>query len=159
MNRVLRSFQAKIGATPGPRAAPFSRWLQGVIRGAEEGSVTVELVVREEMTNPAGLLHGGVQAAMIDEVIGMAVASLGSDTFYVSLNLSVDHLGYAKAGDVIRAIARIHRAGRRIINAGCELSNQAGQLIARGSSNLLKTEMVPSYIQRLQEREQRISDD
>lgn len=105
------------------------------------------------MANPAGLLHGGVQAAMIDETIGMAVASLGPDTFYVSVNLAIDHLGYAKTGDTLLAAGHIRRAGNRIVKAVCELSDRTGRIIACGTSNLLKTKMVPDYIQRLQARE------
>ena len=159
MNPVLRMLQARIGRPPSPRAAPFTRWLQGVIRGVEEGAVSVEFLVRDDMTNPAGLLHGGVQAAMIDEVIGMTVASLGADTFFVSVNLAIDHLGQARAGDTVRAAGRIHRAGRKVINAGCDLMDPTGRLIARGSSNLLKTTMVPDYITRLQAREREATDE
>lgn len=159
MNPVLRMLQAKIDRLPGPTAAPFTHWLQGVIRRAEEGAVTVEFLVRDQMTNPAGLLHGGVQAAMIDEVIGMTVASLGSDTFFVSVNLAIDHLGQARAGDTVCAAGRIHRAGGKVINAGCELTDLTGRLIARGSSNLLKTSMVPDYVTRLQAREREAADD
>ena len=81
------------------------------------------------MVNPVGFLHGGVQNAIIDDVIGMAVATLGDETFFVSLNLYVDYLGKAKVGDSIISKATITRKRNQIINAQCELFDIKGDII------------------------------
>ena len=103
----------------------------------------MEFTVRPEMANPAGLLHGGMQCAMIDEVIGMTAATLGRDGFYVSLDLHVDYLEKAKVGDQVTAKSRILRKGQQILHAQCDLFDAGGKLISRGSSNLFKSSLTP----------------
>jgi uncharacterized protein (TIGR00369 family) len=138
-NVALQFLQARIGQhnTDGPSA--FGRWLHGKLLHAEEGSVTVEFTVRPEMTNPVKGFHGGVMAAIVDDVIGMTVFTLGSKSFYTSVNLILDFFAPAKEGDVITATTRIIKRGQQIVNAECELRLPSKQrLIAKGSSNLMK---------------------
>lgn len=66
----------------------------------------IDYLIREEMTNPAGRLHGGIQCAMLDDVIGLAAYTLGRDGFHLSVNLATDYLGRADAGEVVRAEGR-----------------------------------------------------
>jgi acyl-coenzyme A thioesterase 13 len=115
------------------------RWLNGTLRDAREGSITIEFVVREEMTNPMGILHGGITAAIMDDVIGTTVYSLGREYFYTSVNLVIDYLASAQKGETITASAQIIRAGKTIVNAQCEITNAEGKVLARGTSNLLTT--------------------
>lgn len=142
MNQMLEVFKALIGREMGPGTPPFSQWLRGVLREVEEGALTMEFTTRPEMANPMGLLHGGVQNAILDEVIGMTSATLGGDTFYLSLNLSVDYLGKVKAGEKVIAKSKLVRQGKRIINLQCELFDEQGNLISRGTSNLLKSDIA-----------------
>jgi len=139
MNPVLQLFQALIGQEMGAGAPPFSRWLRGVMREVEEGALTMEFTVRPEMANPVGLLHGGMQCAMIDEVIGMTAATLGRSGFYYSLDLHVDYLEKVKVGEKVIARSRILRQGQQILHAQCDLVDATGKLISRGTSNLLNS--------------------
>ncbi len=75
----------------------------GVLQKVKEGELEIGFIVRPEMANPVGLLHGGVQNAIIDDVIGMSVATIGLETFFLSLNLYADYLGKAKVGEKIIA--------------------------------------------------------
>lgn len=120
-------------------APPFSHWLGGTIREANKGAFTVEFTVRPEMTNPLGVLHGGIHAAIIDDMIGMTVYTLGSETYYLSVNLTVDFLGRAKVGDKVMAKSQVIRQGAQIANAVCEIFDAKNNLISRGTSNLLRT--------------------
>jgi len=38
------------------------------------------------MVNPAGSLHEGIIAAIMDDLIGAAIISLGKSVFYVTIN-------------------------------------------------------------------------
>ena len=49
--------------------------------------------------NPVGFLHGGAQKAIIHDVIGMTVATLGQKTFFVLLNLYIDYFYKVKVGE------------------------------------------------------------
>ena len=91
------------------------------------------------MTNPIGTLHGGVTAAIIDDVIGATMYSFNEDGFYTTVNNVIDYFASAREGDTIIANTSIIKKGRQMVNAQCEVWNaDKTRLIARGYSNLLK---------------------
>jgi acyl-coenzyme A thioesterase 13 len=143
-NPIVAAFRSLIGKKleGGP---PFTQWLSGEIVSCDPGEVAVRFVVRPEMANPTGLLHGGVQAAMMDDLIGMTAATLGEEGFMLSIDLHANFLGKVPVGETVTARGRIVRSGKRIAYATCELTDAAGNLVARGDSNLLKTQFVPEY--------------
>jgi acyl-coenzyme A thioesterase 13 len=117
--------------------SPLGRWLNGKLVGVEDGSLTMEFVVREEMTNPGKILHGGATASMIDDVMGLTVFSLGRENFYTSVNLNVDYLLSAKVGDVLLVKTKVVRAGKTIINLECEVRNSEDKIVAKCTSNMV----------------------
>jgi len=119
--------------------SPFGRWLNGKFIEASAGSLTIEFVVREELTNPAGIMHGGAIAGLIDEVMGMTTYFLGKTGFYVAVNLNIDFLRPAKLGEKLRVISEVIRDGRTMAHAECKVYNEEGILIAKAASNLALT--------------------
>ncbi|MCL4249696.1 MAG: PaaI family thioesterase [Anaerolineae bacterium] len=136
MNDVFDSLQALIGQPLADSPSPLGRWLGGVLRAAEPGSISMAYTVRAEMTNPAGVLHGGMIASMMDELIGMTVVAT-TGRYHASVNLAVDFLSSARVGDVVICTTRIVRQGRQIVHAEASLTTEGGKLIARATSNLL----------------------
>lgn len=128
-----------IGHTLDATASPLGNWLHGTLLAVDRDSCTVAYVVRPEMTNPAGILHGGVMAAMLDELIGMTVHLEAGDTFFASVNLAIDYLAAARAGDEVIARTRIVRRGKGIVNVEGTLALPGGTLLARATSNLAAT--------------------
>jgi uncharacterized protein (TIGR00369 family) len=143
-NRALELLRSYLGREADEYTPPVIRWLRLVVKEVEIGSVALEVQVRPDMCNPIGILHGGIQCTIMDEAIGMAVASLGSDKFHVNTNFAVDFLGKARSGETVLAKAHVVRAGQHLVNVQCELLSQQGALIARSTSNLFKTE-APSF--------------
>jgi len=140
MNKIIEFFKANIGKNAADISpSPLGRWLNGKLIAAEEGSVEVEFVVREEMTNPAKILHGGTIASMLDDVMGMTVFMLGRESFYTTVNLNVDYLLPAKVGDTILAKSKIIRAGKTVINIECAIYNIDKKIVAKCSSNMVVT--------------------
>jgi acyl-coenzyme A thioesterase 13 len=121
--------------------SPFGRWLNGKLLASEVGKMEVELEVREEFTNPAGIMHGGAIAGLIDEVIGMTTFTLGKPGFYVAINLNIDFLRPGKLGERIRVFTEIIRDGRTMAHAECKVLNEEGKLMAKASSNLALTKL------------------
>lgn len=119
--------------------SPFGRWLNGKLIETSAGSLTIEFVVREELTNPAGIMHGGAIAGLIDEVIGMTTFSLGKTGFYVAVNLNIDFLRPGKLGEKLRVLSEVIRDGRTMAHAECKVYNGEGKLIAKAASNLALT--------------------
>ena len=125
---------------------PFSKWANGKIIKAEFGLMELEFEVRPEMANPTNLLHGGIQCAFMDDVIGITTATLGYKGFPISIDFHVDYLGKVEVGEKVRVIGKIIREGRNIIHANAEIRDMNNNLISIGNSNLLKTKFIPDYV-------------
>ena len=143
-NPMVELFRSAIGRKL-EGAPPFTAWLDGRIVSAEVGAVEISFVVRPEMANPTGLLHGGVQAAIMDDVIGMTAATLGEKGFMLSIDLHANFLGRVRVGQAITARARFIRNGRRIAHAVCEIVDSEDRVVARADANLIKTGFEPDY--------------
>lgn len=116
------------------------RWLNYRLVKVDPGQVTASVEVREEMTNPVKMLHGGMIAMICDELCGLAFYSLGGLTFYTTVNLSVDYLYSAPLGSTVRVEARVVRNGKKIANTECFLYDEQDRLIAHAKSNLVNTD-------------------
>jgi uncharacterized protein (TIGR00369 family) len=125
---------------------PFTKWANGKILKAEYGSMELEFEVRPEMANPTNLLHGGLQCALMDDVIGITTATLGYEGFPISIDFHVDYLGKVKVGEKVIVSGKIIREGRNILHATAEIRDVTGKLISTGNSNLLKTHFIPDYV-------------
>jgi acyl-coenzyme A thioesterase 13 len=141
MNPVLEFFKSNIGKSSAEVSpSPLGRWLNGtLLEVGEEGSLTMEFLVRKEMCNPGGILHGGVATSMMDDIIGLTVFSMGNQIFYSSVNLSVDFLFSAKPDEKLIVKSKIVRLGKKIAHAEGEIRNEAGQIIAKCTTNLVAT--------------------
>ena len=139
MNKPLTYFQTQIGKDSSKSPSPLMRWLNPTLLSVSEGVLEFSYVIREEMTNPLGILHGGTTAAIIDDAVGAAVFSLGKPDMYTTVNLAVDYFASAKAGDTIIAKTSIVKNGNQIVNTSCEIWNSdRTRMIAKGHSNLIK---------------------
>jgi len=126
-SQVLDFFKSNIGKTASEISpSPFGRWLNGTLMAVEEGELTVEVIVRKDMCNPGGILHGGVATGMMDDVIGMTVFSMGTQVFYSTVNLSVDFLFGAKPDEKLTVKSKIVRMGKKIAHAEGEIRNETG---------------------------------
>jgi acyl-coenzyme A thioesterase 13 len=144
-NTKLKMLQSFIGNNFTASPSPYAHWLNGKVIAASESKVVFEFVVRKEMTNPIGTLHGGVTASIIDDLIGVTIFCLDEEYFFSTVNLIVDYFSPAREGDIILAETSIIKRGKQLINAQCDIWNaDKTRLIAKGYSNLLKTEIKKS---------------
>ena len=122
--------------------SPFMRWLNPVVLSAEAGALVFRYRIRAEWLNPLGNLHGGVTAAIMDDVIGATMFSLDEDFFYTTINNVIDYFSAATVGELLIAETSVVKQGKQFIHAQCELWNaDKSRLIAKGISNLFKTTM------------------
>lgn len=122
--------------------SPFMLWLKPVVLGAERGKLSFGYTVRPEWTNPMGNLHGGVTAAIMDDVIGATMFSLEEEYFYTTINNVVDYFATAAENDIIVADTLIIKKGKQIVNVRCEIWNaDKSRMLAMGHSNLIKTNL------------------
>jgi acyl-coenzyme A thioesterase 13 len=143
MNPALDFFRSNIGKTSSEISpSPFGRWLNGTLIEVEEGSLTMEFIVRKDMCNPGGIMHGGVAIGMMDDIIGMTSFSMGSQVFYSTVNLNTDFLYSAKPNEKLIVKSKIVRMGKKIAHAEGEIRNETGQIIAKCTTNLVATSNV-----------------
>ncbi|MEP3208730.1 MAG: PaaI family thioesterase [Maribacter sp.] len=143
MNKSLAFFESLVGKDSSESICPLTVWLNPTLLSAEAGKLEFSYVIREEMTNPLGILHGGTTAAIIDDAVGAAVWSLGKSNPYTTVNLAVDYFASAKAGETIIAVASITKNGNQIVNTNCEVWNaDRTRMLAKGHSNLIKINTV-----------------
>ncbi|MDB5240550.1 MAG: thioesterase [Spirosoma sp.] len=140
-NPRLDYFRSRINQDMSASISPLGRWLNGTIKVAEPGRLVAEYNVREELTNPAGVLHGGAASAMLDDLIGALVFALGGEYAYTSINLNMDFLHAARLGDTITATAEVIRAGKNIIHCAGSLVAVDGKIIAKCATNLIQTSL------------------
>lgn len=139
-NEVLAFFKTQIGKDDMQSPSPVGNWLKGKLVAVEEGSLKVVYTVRPEMTNPAGTLHGGIVSAMMDDVMGATVFATSGGSFYNTINLVVDFFAHSKPGEEVTLTTQVTRLGRRMTHISADLHNAEGRLLARGTSNLIKSE-------------------
>ena len=137
---MLEAFKQLIGQHAESNSpSPLGRWLNGKLIEAEIGKLTVEFLIRDEMTNPAGIMHGGIAAAIMDEVIGMTTFTLGEKAFFAAANINVDFLRPGKKGEYVRAVSEVVRSGKTMAHVECRIYNEENKLISKASSNMVKT--------------------
>lgn len=98
------------------------------------GSVTVQFEAKREFANPLGNIQGGFLAAMLDDTLGPAIATvLEADEFAPTLEIKVSFLRPGRVGTLIGRGHVVYR-GRSVVFAEGELSDANGDLLARASA-------------------------
>jgi acyl-coenzyme A thioesterase 13 len=149
-NPMVELFRAAAGKKL-EGAPPLTTWLDGRIVSCNPGEMEVRFATRPEMANPAGLLHGGIQAAMMDDVIGMTSTTVEEEGFMLSIDLHVNYLGKIEVGQPVLARARFVRSGRRVAHAVCELLDDQGRVVSRCDANLIRNPVEPEVRKNLEE--------
>lgn len=139
MNPRLALFKALVGQPMTQSPSGLGRWLNGTLVEVQAGRTVARYVVREDMVNPMQVLHGGTASAILDDLCGLTVFTLGREFGYTSVNLAIDFLNPARLGDVLTAEANVIRAGRTIIHVEGRISSADGKPIAKCSTNLVQT--------------------
>ena len=120
------------------RHSRFGAWLGTEVMGvdAERRTVEVRYQPRDEATNRFGTLAGGVIAAMLDSLTGLAgLAVLPEGTAAVHRALAIDYLRPATPGP-IRGIGRVLERDERAVACEGELFDASNALVARGRAEL-----------------------
>lgn len=136
------------GAQPDPLVAAIFSGRQprppvGVLLGTEyvsydleAGRVHMRFSAQPAFLNPAGMVHGGMLAAMMDELLAVTMtAGMREGQFNVTLDLGTRFLKGAQPGP-IDGHGSIVKRGRTVGFVEGELRNAAGDLLARGHATM-----------------------
>lgn len=139
MNQRVQLLQNQIGKEKWQYEYPLMDWLKAQVIAVEEGKIEIQFTVEKYMLNPIGILHGGIMATMLDEVMGAACFTLGRPVGYATINMNLDYLNPAKVGEKVIAKGTIVRAGKTVIHAEAILVNEDEKILAKATSNLIGT--------------------
>lgn len=119
--------------TPPPPAARLLNWIVRAV-DPDSGTIEVGFTLDERFTNPAGGIHGGFIAAMLDDTLGPAlVATLAPAQFAPTASLHVQFLTPAPPGDFI-GYGHVVRRGRSIAFLAGHLDDANGTTVATANA-------------------------
>jgi uncharacterized protein (TIGR00369 family) len=106
---------------------------------AESGRVVVTLVPTGAHLNPAGTVHGGLTATLLDSCMGLAIQSMldkGTSQTTLEFKIALMRPITPETGQV-RAEGRVLNCGRRIGTAEGRVVDGRGRLLAHGTTTCL----------------------
>jgi uncharacterized protein (TIGR00369 family) len=119
-------------------AVPFLQHLGVQVESVGPGTATLLLPIREEIMRNDGIVHGGAVASVIDSAFAFAIIPLLADNERtVTIDLTIHYLR-PLSGGVSKTVARVVRAGRRVITVSAELFDENGKLAATALSTYLR---------------------
>lgn len=117
----------------------IARTLGYDVTEAEHGRVVIALVPTDAHLNPAGTVHGGLTATLLDSCMGLAVQStLDQGVAQTTLEFKISLLRpITPETGPIRAEGRVLNCGRRIGTAEGRVTDDRGRLLAHGTTTCL----------------------
>ncbi|QPF85936.1 PaaI family thioesterase [Bradyrhizobium genosp. L] len=117
----------------------IARTLGYDVAEAEHGRVVVTLRPTDAHLNPAGTVHGGLTATLLDSCMGLAVQSTldpGISQTTLEFKISLVRPITPDTGE-IRAEGQVLNCGRRIGTAEGRVTDSKGRLLAHGTTTCL----------------------
>ena len=118
---------------------PMAETLGYDVVEAAKGRVVVAAIPRECHRNPAGTVHGGLAATLLDSCMGLAVQSmLGAGFAQTTLEFKISLVRpVTPQTGPIRAEGTVISCGRRIGTAEGRLTDRDGRVLAHGTTTCL----------------------
>ncbi len=107
----------------------FSQWLGIELLEIREGYSKIKMLIRQEMVNGLGIIHGGVTFSMADSAF--AFACNNRNNLSVALDTSINFIKPVHIGDVLIAEARELHNGKSTGLYQIEIYNQKEHLVAQ----------------------------
>jgi len=117
---------------------PFAKLIGIELDQIDAGVATLGLMVRNDLMQNNGVVHGGAIASLIDTATAFAIVSvLPSGERATTVDLTVSYLRPLTTGRA-RATARLVRVGRRLITVSAEVLDGGGKLVATALTTYIK---------------------
>lgn len=128
----LRRIRKAIGTVP------FARLLGIELDNVGSGTATLGLSIRPELKQNQGVVHGGVIASLIDTATAFAILSLLEPGEKVTtVDLTISYLRPITDGR-IKAVAKVLRAGRRLLVVSAEVFDSDEKLTTTALSTYIR---------------------
>ena len=107
----------------------FSQWMGIEVVEIREGYSKIRMIIREEMENGLGIVHGGVTFAFADSAFAYACNNRNQKS--VALDTSINFLKAVYVGDILTAEATELHNGRSTGLYQIAIRNQHNHLVAQ----------------------------
>jgi acyl-CoA thioesterase len=116
----------------------FSQWLGIEVEEITEGYSRIKMVIRSEMINGLGIIHGGVTFSLADSAF--AFACNNRNNLSVALDTSINFLKPVHVNDVLVAEAKEIHNGRSTGLYQVVITNQHQQQVALFKGTCFRTQ-------------------
>jgi acyl-CoA thioesterase len=117
---------------------PFARLIGIELDEIGSGTATLGLEVRKALKQNHGVVHGGAIASLIDTATAFAILSLiEPDEKVTTVDLTISYLRPITTGR-ITAVAKVLRAGRRLLAVSAEVLDKDGKLTTTALSTYIR---------------------
>jgi uncharacterized protein (TIGR00369 family) len=111
---------------------PFLRLLGLSFDEARLDAATLSVAFRDDLTQPTGILHGGLHAVLIDTAIAQALlTTIRPGCSVVTVRLDTNYFAPVRSGR-ITATARVIRNGKRIAHGEAVVTDEQDAIVAQG---------------------------
>src|ERR1700694_3055790 len=116
---------------------PIARLIGFEAKDIADGRATIVLAAGPQHSNPLGTLHGGILCDIADAAMGMAFAStLAPNESFTTVELKINFFRPVWQAQ-LRAEGKVVRRGNTIGYTECEITDEAGRLVAKASSTCM----------------------
>ena len=115
----------------------FSQWLGIEVLAVKEGYSKIKMLVREEMINGFGIVHGGIAFSLADSAF--AFACNNRNNLSVALDTSINFTRAIQVGDTITAEAKESHNGRSTGLYFITITNQNNEQVAHFKGTCFRT--------------------
>lgn len=116
--------------------SPFLEMLGTKVEEWRDGFARISLKIEPLHLNRAGVVHGGVLATLLDHgggFCGLFCAVPGNARYGMTLSLTCNFIAQTSSG-ILHVTGQRTAAGRRVYFARTEVQDEAGKIIATGTS-------------------------
>ena len=112
---------------------PFADLLGVKVLKKEEGRASMVLPLREELTNPYGMMHGGALASLADSAMASAMHSRFPGRTFFTTQLEITYKAPMRSQEVI-AEAKIYDQRLNMHFTEVMMTDNEGELIAQATA-------------------------
>jgi acyl-coenzyme A thioesterase PaaI-like protein len=98
------------------------------------GEVTAEYTVPDKYQGYPGIVHGGIVAAMLDEISGRSLMDGDPPRFMFTARLEIQYRRNVPTGQPLRLVGRAGKRKNRSATATSEIYGPDGTLLAQGQA-------------------------
>jgi uncharacterized protein (TIGR00369 family) len=112
-------------------SSPYHRLLGIEATEIREGESRIQMLFKQELTHPYGIVHGGAIASLADSAVAMALISLVEPKDRITtIEFKINFFVPVSKGE-LKAHAKIIHKGSKTAVGDVEVINEGGKLVAK----------------------------